>query len=115
LNDGRSIAPVGLDRSAKLEPRVPPPIFWTQIPCFLEFTDRVALQNIENKEVPCKIFLDKELRDVSVSSGSFRLDGGAKRTCRNDDWKEDFWNHCAPEEGNYLHRSEGKDWSFLDT
>ena len=53
--------------------RVPPPILWTQNPCFLEFTDRVALQNIENKEVPCKIFLDKELRSVSASTGRFRL------------------------------------------
>jgi hypothetical protein len=42
----------------------------------------VALQNIENKEVPCKIFQDKELRAVSASSGSFRLKGGATRTCR---------------------------------
>jgi hypothetical protein len=44
-----------------------------QIPCFLEFTGRVALQNIENKEVPCKIFLNKELRDVSAASGRFRV------------------------------------------
>jgi len=42
----------------------------------------VALQNIENNEVPCKIFLAKELRYVSVSTGRFRLTGGAKRTCR---------------------------------
>jgi hypothetical protein len=70
--------PVGLDVTAKLEHRVPPPILWTQNPCFLEVAGRVALQNIENKEVPCKIFQDKELRGVSVSSGSFRLDGGAK-------------------------------------
>jgi hypothetical protein len=40
-----------------------------QIPCFHEVTDRVALQNIENKEVPCKIFQDKELRAVSAASG----------------------------------------------
>ena len=44
----------------------------------------VALQNIENKEVPCKIFQDKDLRDVLAFAGSFRLDGGAKRTCRDD-------------------------------
>ena len=50
----------------------------------------VALQNIENKEVPCKIFLDKELREVSASIGRFRLDGGAKRTYQNGDLKEDF-------------------------
>jgi hypothetical protein len=55
---------------------VPPPVFWTQIPCFLEVTERVALQNIENKEVPCKIFLDKELRGISASVGCFRLTGG---------------------------------------
>jgi hypothetical protein len=61
-----------------------------QIPCFLEFADRVALQNIENNEVPCKIFLDKELRDILASVGSFRLKGGAKRTCRDDELKEDF-------------------------
>jgi hypothetical protein len=36
-------------------------------------TDRVALQNIENKEVPCKIFLAKELRDISASPSLFRL------------------------------------------
>ena len=47
----------------------PPPILWAQNPCFLEVTDRVALQNIENNEVPYKIFQDKELRDVSASSG----------------------------------------------
>jgi hypothetical protein len=90
LNGRRPTVPVGLDRPAKLEPRVPPPVFWTQIPCFLELTDRVALQNIENNEVPCKIFLDKELRDVLASAGSFRLQNGAKMTCRDDDLKEDF-------------------------
>jgi hypothetical protein len=66
-----------------------------QIPCFLEFTDRVALQNPDNKEVPCKILLNKELSGVSASLGRFRLEGGAKRTCRDDDLKEEFWDHCA--------------------
>jgi hypothetical protein len=33
---------VGLDVTAKLEHRVPPPILWAQNPCFLELTDRVA-------------------------------------------------------------------------
>jgi hypothetical protein len=60
----------------------PSPIFCKQIPCFLEFTGRVAPQNRENKEVPCKILQDKELRGVSASSGSFRLKDGAKRTRR---------------------------------
>jgi hypothetical protein len=55
-----------------------------QIPCFLELTDRVALQNIENNEVPCKILQDKELRDVSTSVGRFRLAGGARRTHQDD-------------------------------
>jgi hypothetical protein len=80
----------GTGAPAKLEDRVPPPILWTQNPCFLEVTGRVALQNIENKEVPCKIFLAKELRAVSASTGRFRLDGGAKRAYQNDDLKEDF-------------------------
>jgi hypothetical protein len=40
----------------------PPPIFCKQIPCFLEFTGGVALQNLDNKEVSRKIFQDKELR-----------------------------------------------------
>jgi hypothetical protein len=61
---------------------VPPPILWAQNPCFLWVTGRVALQNIENKEVPCKIVQDKELRAVSASSGSFRLKNDAKKTCR---------------------------------
>jgi hypothetical protein len=81
---------VGLDVTAKLDHRVPPPILWTQNPCFLELTGRVALQNIENKEVPCKIFLAKELRDVSASVGRFRPENRAKRTCRDDGLKEDF-------------------------
>ena len=55
--------------STRLAPRVPPPIFLAQNPCFLELTGRVALQNIENKEVPCKIFQDKELRAVLASFG----------------------------------------------
>ena len=37
----------------------------------------VALQNIENKEVICKIFQDKELRDDLASAGGFWLTGGA--------------------------------------
>jgi hypothetical protein len=53
-----------------------------QNPCFLEVTRKVALQNIENNEVPCKIFLDKELRDDSATVGSFWLADGAKRTPR---------------------------------
>jgi hypothetical protein len=61
-----------------------------QNPCFLEVTDRVALQNIENNEVLCKIFLAKELRAVLASVGRFRLTGNAKRTCRDNDLKEDF-------------------------
>jgi hypothetical protein len=81
---------IGFDRPAKLDLRVPPPIFWTQNPCFLEFTDRVAPQNIENNEVPCKIVQDKELRAVSASDGSFRLTGGAKRTYLDDDLKENI-------------------------
>jgi hypothetical protein len=44
---------------------------------FLEVTDRDALQNIENKEVPCKIVQDKELRDVLASPSLFRLKSGA--------------------------------------
>src|ERR1035437_9082553 len=65
------------------EHRVPPPILWTQNPCFLEVTRRVALQNIENNEVPCKIFLTKELRDVSASTGRFLVEGGAKKRCQD--------------------------------
>jgi hypothetical protein len=75
---------VGLDMTAKLVHRIPPPLFWMQIPCFLEVTGRVALQNIENNEVPCKIFLAKELWAVLASVGRFQLSGGAKRTCRDD-------------------------------
>jgi hypothetical protein len=75
---------LGVDRTAKLAPRVPPPILWTQNPCFLDVADRVPLQNIENKKVPCKIFLDKELRDVSTSVGSFQLKDGSMRTYRDD-------------------------------
>jgi len=71
---------VGVDGPAKLDHGVPPPILWAQNPCFLEVTGRVALQNIENKEVPCKIFLAKELRDDSASAGRFRLEGSAKRS-----------------------------------
>jgi hypothetical protein len=73
---------VEFDVTAKLEHRVPPPIFWAQNPCFLEFTGRVALQNIENNEVSRKIFQAKELRDILASTGRFRLKNGAKRTCR---------------------------------
>jgi hypothetical protein len=73
---------VGLDMTTKLEHRVPPPILWAQNPCFLEVTRRVALQNIENNEVPCKIFQRKELQAVSSSGSGFRLTGGAKRMCR---------------------------------
>jgi hypothetical protein len=49
-----------------------------QNPCFLEFTDRVALQNPQNKGVPCKIVQDKELRDVLASADRFRLTGDTK-------------------------------------
>jgi hypothetical protein len=49
-----------------------------QNPCFLEVARRVALQNIENNEVPCKIFPAKELRAVSASVGSFWMEGGAR-------------------------------------
>jgi hypothetical protein len=69
---------VGLDMTTKLEHRVPPPIFWTQNPYFLWFTGRDAPQNIENNEVPCKIFPAKELRAVSASVGSFWMEGGAR-------------------------------------
>ena len=56
---------------------------------FLEVTDRVSPQNIENKEVPCKIVQDKELRGVLASGDRFRLEYDAKRACR-DDWREGF-------------------------
>jgi hypothetical protein len=78
-----------LDRLAKLEHPVPPPRLWTQIPCFLELADRGSPQNIENKEVPCKIFLNKELRAVSASAGSFRLKA-ARRGHDGDELKNDF-------------------------
>src|ERR1035437_390891 len=92
---------VGLDMTTKLVHRVPPPILWAQNPCFLEVARRVALQNIENNEVPCKIFQAKELRAVSASFGRFRIEGGAKRTYR-DDLRESFWDHCATKRGNNL-------------
>ena len=62
--ESRSLASfsVGFDMTAKIVHRIPPPIFWTQIPCFLGFTGMVAPQNRENKGVPCKIVQDKELR-----------------------------------------------------
>ena len=101
LPPGPSLS-IGLDVTAKLAPRVPPPILWAQNPCFLEVTRRVALQNIENKEVPCKIFQDKKLRAVSASSGSFRLKGGAKRTCPDDVCRKTSEDHCATKWGNYL-------------
>ena len=69
---------------------VPPPIFCKQNPCFHEVTGRVALQNPENKEVPCKIVQDKELRGLSASADSFRLKRGAERTGRDDDLAVDF-------------------------
>jgi hypothetical protein len=34
---------IGLDVTAKLVHRVPPPLFWMQNLCSLEVTDRVAL------------------------------------------------------------------------
>jgi hypothetical protein len=77
-----------------------------QNPCFLEVTGRVALQNIENNEVPYKIFLAKELWDVSASSGSFRMEDGAKRTCWDDGLKEDFQESLCTNWGNYLQKGE---------
>jgi hypothetical protein len=68
----------------------PHPYSWIQNPCFLEVTDRVALQNIENKGVPCKIFQNKELRAVLASPSLFRLKSGAKRRHRDDDLKDYF-------------------------
>jgi hypothetical protein len=44
-----------------------------QNPCFHEVTGEVALQNLQNKGVICKILQDKELRAVLVSLGRFRL------------------------------------------
>jgi hypothetical protein len=70
---------VGLDVSAKLEHRVPPPVFCKQNLCFLEVTGIVALQNIENNEVLYKIFLSNELRDVLAAAGRFWLTDNAKR------------------------------------
>jgi hypothetical protein len=69
---------------ARVTDGVPPPVFWLQNLCFLDVTDRGALQNIENKEVPCKIFQDKELQEFTASVGSFRLKGGAKKTYRDN-------------------------------
>jgi hypothetical protein len=68
----------------------PPPILWAQNPYFLEVTGRDALQNIENKEVPCKIFQDKELRDVFGLWRPLSADRRREETCRNDGLKEDF-------------------------
>jgi hypothetical protein len=48
----------------------------------------VALQNRQNKGVTRRIVQDKELRDVSASFGRFRLEGGAKKLCRDDDLRE---------------------------
>jgi hypothetical protein len=61
-------------------------------------TGRVALQNIENNEVPCKIFLAKELRDVLASSSLFRLKSGVKRR-RRGDLRESFCGLLCNEEG----------------
>jgi hypothetical protein len=42
------------------------------------------------KKFPAKSSRIRSYVDVSATSGSFRLDGGAKRTYQNDDLKEDF-------------------------
>jgi hypothetical protein len=34
---------VDLDMTTKLVHRIPPPLFWTQNPCFHEVTDGIAL------------------------------------------------------------------------
>jgi hypothetical protein len=81
---------VGFDMTAKIVHRIPPPIFCKQIPCFLEFTGRVAPQNLENKGVPCKIVQDKELRGCFGLCCSFWPEPGAKRTYLDDDLKGDF-------------------------
>jgi hypothetical protein len=49
--------------------QVPPPVFWTQNPCFVGVTGRIALQNRHNKGVACKILQDKELRAVKQGPG----------------------------------------------
>jgi hypothetical protein len=69
---------------------LPPPLLWTQNPCFLEVTDRGALQNLHNKGVTCKIVQDKELRDVLVSFGRLWMKNGVKANCRDYDLKENF-------------------------
>jgi hypothetical protein len=68
----------------------PPPVFWTQNPCFLEVAGGVALQNRQNKEVACKIFLNKELRAVFGFSWPHR----AGMIASEDD--------CATKRGNNL-------------
>ena len=52
--------------------RVPPPVFWRQIPCFLWITGWVSPQNRQNNEVARRIVIWKELRDLQAGLGCFR-------------------------------------------
>jgi hypothetical protein len=48
--------------TVKLHPTsTPPPVFWTQNPCFHELTGSVALYTLHKKGVARKIVQDKEL------------------------------------------------------
>jgi hypothetical protein len=68
----------------------PPPVLWMQPHCFLEVTGGVAPQNLHNKEVVCKILLDKELRAVF----GFWWPHRAGMITSKDD--------CPTKRGNYL-------------
>jgi len=58
-----------IEDGRRVEHRVPPPLFWTQIPSFHEVAYRLLLQNLQNKGVICKIFQDKELRHIGRTTG----------------------------------------------
>jgi hypothetical protein len=66
----------------------PPPVFCKQIPYFLCFTGRVALQNRHNKGVVRKIVQDKELEDLLQDN--------------EDDWRKVPQNDCATTRQNDL-------------
>jgi hypothetical protein len=54
-----------------------------QNPLFLEVTDRVALQNPHNKEVPYKIFQNKELAAFLRTIGEKAPENDCATRCRN--------------------------------
>jgi hypothetical protein len=85
----------------------PHPYFANKILVFFGLRAGLRRKIVKTMKFPAKLSRERSYAQFRASARSFRLEGGTKKTHRDDDCKKDFRDHCATKQGNNLHGTCG--------